>query len=278
LSFRTGSEQSPHPSTFTSFTHCLHDRFIELVYPIDKFGETIRCQRKENTVVKKIVAGVFVAAMIAALVIGIMRLMNAPAQAQGGSGRWVTDEDTTAWRGNGGRGGQSAGQATASAAASAADEEAMASLQQASGQGRGYGAQGNQGGGGQGQGGQGQAGQGQGGQGQAGQGQGGTANATGEPQAELEEWVTIEGTVLQTLELVVETEGGETVQVGLGPSHYRDAQGFVLNVDDRVRISGYWEDGEFKAGEVENVTSGDTIVLRDAYGRPLWSGRGRGSS
>lgn len=223
--------------------------------------------------VKKIVAGVFVAAMIAALAIGIVRLMNAPAQAQGGSGRWVTDEGATARRGNGGQGGPSAGQAAASAAASATDEEAVAGLQQASGQGRGSGAQGNQGSGGRGQGGQGQAGQGQ-----AGQGQGGTANATGEPQAELEEWVTIEGTVLQTLELVVEIDGGETVQVGLGPSHYRDAQGFVLNVDDQVRISGYWEDGEFKAGEVENLTSGETIVLRDAYGRPLWSGRGRGSS
>jgi hypothetical protein len=223
-------------------------------------------------VVKKIVAGVFVAAMIAALAIGIVRLMNAPAQAQGGAGRRVTDESTVDWRGNGGRG---AGQVAASGGAvgSAMDEGAVAGLQQASGQERGSGAQGNQG-----RGGQGQGGQSQGGQGQAGQGQGGTANAAGEPQAELEEWVTVEGTVLQTLELVVETEGGETVQVGLGPSHYRDAQGFVLNVGDQVRISGYWEDGEFKAGEVENLTSGDTIVLRDAYGRPLWSGRGRGSS
>jgi hypothetical protein len=217
-------------------------------------------------VVKKIVAGVFVAAMIAALAIGIVRLMNAPAQAQGGAGRRVTDESTVDWRGNGGRGGQAA--ASGGAVGSAMDEGAVAGLQQASGQERGSGAQGNQG----------RGGQGQGGQSQGGQGQGGTANAAGEPQAELEEWVTVEGTVLQTLELVVETEGGETVQVGLGPSHYRDAQGFVLNVGDQVRISGYWEDGEFKAGEVENLTSGDTIVLRDAYGRPLWSGRGRGSS
>jgi len=225
-------------------------------------------------VVKKIVAGVFVAAMIAAIAIGIMQLVSPSAQAQGRTGQRVTDEATTAWRGNGGQGGRGAGQVAADAAANAVDEGAVAGLQQASGQGRGYGAQGNQGRGGQGSQGQGQTG----GQGQAGQGQGGTANAAGEPQAEVEEWVTIEGTVMQTLELVVETGNGETVQVGLGPSHYRDAQGFVLNVGDQVRIDGYWEDGEFKAGEVENLTSGDTIVLRDAYGRPLWSGRGRGNS
>jgi hypothetical protein len=214
-------------------------------------------------VVKKIVAGVFVAAMIAAIAIGIMQLVSPSAQAQGRTGQRVTDEATTAWRGNGGQGGRGAGQAVAGAAVDAVDEGAVAGLQQASGQGRGYGAQGNQD---------------RGGQGQAGQGQGGTANAAGEPQAEVEEWVTIEGTVMQTLELVVETGNGETVQVGLGPSHYRDAQGFVLNVGDQVRIDGYWEDGEFKAGEVENLTTGDAITLRDAYGRPLWSGRGRGSS
>jgi hypothetical protein len=228
-------------------------------------------------VVKKIVAGVFVAAMIAAIAIGIMQLVSPSAQAQGRAGQRVTDEATTAWRGNGGQGGRGAGQVAVDAAADAApngiDEGTVVGQQQASGQGRGYGAQGNQGSGGQGGQGQGQAGQGQ-----AGQGQGGTANASGEPQAEVEEWVTIEGTVMQTLELMVEIGNDETVQVGLGPSHYRDAQGFVLNVGDQVRIDGYWEDGEFKAGEVENLTSGDTIVLRDAYGRPLWSGRGRGSS
>jgi hypothetical protein len=103
-------------------------------------------------------------------------------------------------------------------------------------------------------------------------------NGTGEPQAEVEEWVTVEGTVLETAELVVETEAGEMIQVGLGPSHYREAQGFVLSEGDRARVSGCWEDGELKAGEVENPSTGETITLRDTYGRPVWSGRGRRSS
>jgi hypothetical protein len=214
-------------------------------------------------VVKTIVAGIFVTAMIAAVVIGIMQLVAPTAEAQGrGSGGW----------GQGGAGRTSATDAGAQ------------------GNGRGYAAQAEQTRAEQTRAEQTrvertrveqvQAGQVRGGQdqGQRGQGQDGGLNGTCEPQAELEEWVTVEGTVLQTLELVVETEDGETVQVGLGPSHYRDAQGFVLGVGDQVRISGYWEDGEFKAGQVENLTNGDTITLRDAYGRPMWSGQGRGNS
>jgi hypothetical protein len=87
---------------------------------------------------------------------------------------------------------------------------------------------------------------------------------------------TIEGVVIETTELVIETPAGETVQVGLGPSHYRDAQGFALDVGVQVQVSGYWEDGEFKASQVTNLDTGDSITLRDASGRPMWAGQGRG--
>ena len=40
-------------------------------------------------------------------------------------------------------------------------------------------------------------------------------------------------------------------------------------------MTGFYEDGEFKAGTVENLTTGETIVLRDEAGRPMWSGQGR---
>jgi hypothetical protein len=87
----------------------------------------------------------------------------------------------------------------------------------------------------------------------------------------------IEGTVVETTELVVQTLSKDQVQVGLGPSHYRDAQGFVLAIGDQVRVSGYWEGEEFKAGHVENLETGDRITLRDASGRPMWAGQGRNS-
>jgi len=213
---------------------------------------------------KKIVAGGFVAVMIAAIVIGIVQLAAPAAEAQGrGAGRAVEEGSLPGW-GNGGQGQGGGSRALAPDAGAALGAQGA---QGAQGQGRGYGARAEQT----------QAEQTLAERAQGSQGQGGSLNGTGEPQAEVEEWVTVEGTVLETAELVVETEAGETVQVGLGPSHYREAQGFVLSEGDQVRISGYREDGEFKAGEVENL-NGDTITLRDAYGRPMWSGRGRGNS
>ena len=220
---------------------------------------------------KKIVAGGFVAVMIAAIVIGIVQLAAPAAEAQGrGAGRAV-EEGSLPGRGNGGQGQGSGSRALAPDAGAALGAQGA---QGAQGQGRGYGARAERTQAEQTQAERTLAEQFQGSQGQRGQGQGGSLNGTGESQAEVEEWVTVEGTVLETAELVIETEAGETVQVGLGPSHYRDAQGFVLSEGDQVRISGYREDGEFKAGEVENLNSGDAITLRDAYGRPMWSGRG----
>ena len=111
-----------------------------------------------------------------------------------------------------------------------------------------------------------------------GQGQGQGSAASLEHEAVPQDLEIIEGTVVETDELVVKTTEGETVQVGLGPSTYREAQGFVLNTGDTVRVSGYWEDDEFKATELENQTAGQSIVLRDAAGRPMWAGQGRGKN
>jgi len=115
-------------------------------------------------------------------------------------------------------------------------------------------------------------------QGGYGQSQGlGRAQGTGsETLAAETDQQTIEGVVMETTELVIETPSGEIVQVGLGPSHYRDAQGFALAVGIKVQVSGYWEDGEFKASHITNLDTGDSITLRDASGRPMWAGQGRG--
>jgi hypothetical protein len=122
---------------------------------------------------------------------------------------------------------------------------------------------------------QGTQGQGQG-QGQRG-GKGRSGGQDGGQAAETMAWQTVEGTVIEVEELVVETADGQRVQVGLGPSHYREGLGFVLQVGDPVRVAGYYEGDEFKAGQVEVLDSGASIVLRDETGRPMWAGRGRRS-
>ncbi|MEA3342023.1 MAG: hypothetical protein U9R15_18825, partial [Chloroflexota bacterium] len=73
-------------------------------------------------------------------------------------------------------------------------------------------------------------------------------------------------------DVTIQTAEGE-VLVGMGPSAYRE--GFELAVGDEITVVGFHEDGEFKAGSVENLTTGESITLRDETGRPLWAGRGQ---
>jgi len=85
------------------------------------------------------------------------------------------------------------------------------------------------------------------------------------------EWETLTGKVIVVDgDITVETAEGE-VLVGLGRA---DREGFALEVGDEVSVTGFHEDGEFKAGTVENLTTGQTLVLRDETGRPGWAGRG----
>jgi hypothetical protein len=99
-----------------------------------------------------------------------------------------------------------------------------------------------------------------------------------ETYASPQDLETVEGEVVALEDLVIETAQGESVLVGLGPSAYRESQNFAVEIGQTVRVAGYWEDDEFKATQLENLTSGQSIVLRDATGRPMWAGQGRGKN
>ena len=87
------------------------------------------------------------------------------------------------------------------------------------------------------------------------------------------EWETLTGTVtVVDNEIAVQTAEGKVI-VGLGQSSYRE--GFALDVGDQVTITGFYEGDEFKAGTIENLTTGQSITLRDQAGRPMWAGRRR---
>jgi hypothetical protein len=87
------------------------------------------------------------------------------------------------------------------------------------------------------------------------------------------EWVTLTGRVtVVDSEMTLQTTEGE-VLVGMGQSAYRES--FGLEVGDEVSVAGFYEDGEFKARTVETLATGETIVLRDETGRPMWARRER---
>jgi len=88
------------------------------------------------------------------------------------------------------------------------------------------------------------------------------------------EWETLTGKVTAIDgDVTIQTAEGEAL-VGMGQSAYRE--GFELAVGDEITVLGFHEDGEFKAGSVENLTTGETIItLRNETGRPMWAGRGQ---
>jgi hypothetical protein len=122
-------------------------------------------------------------------------------------------------------------------------------------------------------------GQGSSSQAVAGQGRnqgGGVLSLEGATAAE--DWITYEGTVVQAPaageDLSLATDEGEEIVIGTGPG-YLEELGLTLEAGEQVQVQGYWEDGEFKAGQVTRLRDGATVALRDTYGRPAWSGAGQ---
>jgi len=209
--------------------------------------------------ISKVIAGILIALMIGAVVVGAVTLARGP-DAERGGGQGNGRGRDVALSANLG----SAGQRRGAGQGQGRGGDAETAEPRAGGQGQGRGG--------------GQVAS-KGSESAQGQGQGYRSGQDRERtggQAVPDTWETVEGTVAQAEELVLDLGNGQTLQVGLGPSHYRESQGFTLQVGDRVRVSGYEEDGEFKAGVVEKVDTGERIVLRDATGRPLWAGQGRG--
>ena len=121
-----------------------------------------------------------------------------------------------------------------------------------------------------------------GGQGR-GQGQAAEAATVGsadcaEAKDGAQQWLTLRGTVIVGTDagedIEIRIESGETVVVGAGPQ-WLQSQGYSLETGETVTIHGYWEDGEFKAGEIIRERDEASIILRDETGRPAWSGAGR---
>jgi hypothetical protein len=102
-----------------------------------------------------------------------------------------------------------------------------------------------------------------------------SGESAGLEQHPADTWIALSGTVVAVDdELTVRTEEGEVV-AGTGPTWYWDENGLVLEPGDEVVLHGFYEDGEFKLGSVENLSTGDAFTVRDEIGRPLWAGRGR---
>jgi hypothetical protein len=118
------------------------------------------------------------------------------------------------------------------------------------------------------------------GRGGGGNGSGGREEALDEldaGQAEVDEWITLEGTVDSVDEdnVIVVTADGEFVTVEDRPWSFAQEEGFSVERGDQVRLTGFYEDGKLEVGAMDNLTAGTSVQMREEGGRPLWAGRRR---
>jgi hypothetical protein len=88
------------------------------------------------------------------------------------------------------------------------------------------------------------------------------------------EWSSQAGFVkdLNSKSLWIETEGGENLEITRRPWRFILESGLVLSVGDAVELEGFLENDEFEISYLANLTSGESLQIRDDSGRPLWSG------
>jgi hypothetical protein len=111
-----------------------------------------------------------------------------------------------------------------------------------------------------------------------GQGRGnGSVDQLSAGQAQVVEGLTLSGTVVSVdnSTLLVRTSSGEQVIVENRPWQYALGANFSAQVGDQVTLTGYYQSGVFQVSQMNNLTNGKSVVLRDATGRPGWSGRGQ---
>jgi hypothetical protein len=104
-----------------------------------------------------------------------------------------------------------------------------------------------------------------------------------QPQADPSNWVTYEGVAasVDEAELVVTLpDGSQVVIEGRAWAFAQEVQ-FFTTPGNQLRLQGFIEDGqheedEFKIALINDLTTGEWVVLREMNGRPSWAGNGWG--
>jgi hypothetical protein len=97
-----------------------------------------------------------------------------------------------------------------------------------------------------------------------------------QPQAQVDEWITVEGTItaINRSQVTMELADGEALTFQMGQPRFAESQQITLQIGDEITVLGFYEGDQFSAGEVTLLATGETIMLRDPNGRPLWAGPG----
>ncbi len=113
---------------------------------------------------------------------------------------------------------------------------------------------------------------------------GGNSGAAGVGEAEVGQWLQIQGTVMtaDSVTLVVQAPEGQEIAVEGRAWSFAQEQGFSAEPGDRVTLLGFYEDDpststgqRFEVGHMTNHRTGQVVAIREENGRPLWAGTGR---
>ena len=105
----------------------------------------------------------------------------------------------------------------------------------------------------------------------------GTSSGAGEALAYAQEWLTLEGSVstIDSDELLVSLTAGSELLVDGRAWSFAQESGFTTSVDNSLQLNGFYDGDDFEVGSINDLSSGESILLRDESGRPLWAGNGR---
>ena len=106
---------------------------------------------------------------------------------------------------------------------------------------------------------------------------GNSGNGAGEVELINKDWMTLEGTVasFDSEALIVDlNDNGELLIEGRAWSFAQES-GFSTSIGNNLQFSGFYEGEDFEVGSIHDLTSVQTVLLRDENGRPMWAGNGR---
>lgn len=101
-------------------------------------------------------------------------------------------------------------------------------------------------------------------------------DGSGDGIADVEEWITFNGTVqsVDTYLVVIVLEDGTVFELDGRTLSYLTDNGFTLNTGDSVSFLGFYEDGLIEVGQITDLSIGESITIRTDAGTPLWAGGG----
>ena len=90
---------------------------------------------------------------------------------------------------------------------------------------------------------------------------------------EITELVTITGNIS-----LIDSEGWEVlandsslIEIHGRTYRFMEEMSFTGNLNDSIRIQGFYENDEFEIVNIDNLENGQTLLVRNAYGSPMWS-------